>query len=200
MIAGRACGSQLKRRLESLGGFSLIELVIVVSLVLIVGSMVASTFRISPIRRVENMAHQLAAHLELARTDALNNRHKGRVVFDSTGSSYTAYVDHDDDDSITEVAAEAIAFQAFGTRRLQDLVIFGRGAAAKIPGDAGDGGITLTSDELNLSEQGFPEPWGTMGTIYLVHERDNTAVAAISVASSGSFKAWRWWPDPGEWR
>lgn len=181
-------------------GFSLIEMVIVVTIVLIMGSIVSSTFRISPSRRVENMAHQLVAHLELARTESLNNRHMARVVFDSTGATYTAYVDHDDDDAITEVAAEALAFPAFGTRSLQDLVVFGRGSADRVPGDSGDGGITLAGNELDLSDQGLPEPWGTMGTIYLVHERENTAVSAISVASSGSFKAWRWWPDPGEWR
>ena len=181
-------------------GFTLLEMLIVVTLVLIMGSIVASTFRLSPTRRVENMAYQMVAHLELARSEALNNRHMVRVVFDTIGLGYTAYVDHDDDDSITEVAAEALAFPSFGTRDLEDLVIFGRGAAAKIPGDTGDGGVTLTGGELDLSDQGLPEPWGTMGTIYLVHSRENTAVSAISVASSGSFKAWRWWPDPGEWR
>ena len=60
--------------------------------------------------------------------------------------------------------------------------------------------MTLTDNELNLTVQGVPEPWGTMGTVYLVHRDDKDAVAAISIASSGSFKAWRWWPHEVEWR
>ena len=181
-------------------GFSIIELLIVVTIMLAITAIVSPTFRISPTRRVENAAYLVAAHLELARSNAMGNRQMVRVDFDVAGGSYTAYADHDSDDAITAVAAEIQAFPEFGVRDLDDLVIFGRGSAAAIPGDAGTGAVTMANDRFLLDDQGIPFPWGTMGTIYLTHSRDNSAVTAISVASSGSFKAWRWWPDPGEWR
>jgi hypothetical protein len=91
-------------------------------------------------------------------------------------------------------------FPEFGTRSLDDLVEFGRGGASAMTGDAGTGEITLANGRVLFDRQGLPAPWGTMGTIYITHSRDNAAVAAVSVASSGSFKAWRWWPDAGAWR
>lgn len=181
-------------------GFSLIELVVVVSIILVLTSIIGPTFRVSPTRRVENMAHLIVAHLELARTRSLGNRQFVRVDFDVSGGSYVAYADHDDDDAITAIAAEIQAFPEFGRRTLDDLVIFGRGSASALPGDSGSGEVTFANDRFLLDNQGIPTPWGTMGTIYLTHSRDNSAVAAIAVASSGSFKAWRWWPGPGEWR
>ena len=123
-----------------------------------------------------------------------------RVVFDEAAGTYKAYVDHDRDDNITQVVAEVTAFSDFGERDLETLVEFGRGNASTIPGDSSQAAVTLTNNTFDLSDQGVPEPWGTMGTVYLVHRDDKDAVAAISFASSGSFKAWRWSPGGAEWR
>lgn len=182
------------------GGFSIIELVMVMTMILVLTSIVAPAFRVSPTRRVQNVAHQMVAHLELARTEALGRRLAIQVQFDTVNAQYKAYIDHDDNDAIAGVAAELTAFPDFGTRDLGDLVVFGRGSATVIPGDAGTDGVTLPGANLDIDTEGIPVPWGTMGTIYLVHARDNTAVSAVSVASSGAFKAWRWMPDAGEWR
>jgi len=182
------------------GGFSIIELVMVMTLILVLTSIVAPSFRVSPTRRVQNVAHQMVAHLELARTEALGRRLAIQVQFDTINSQYRAYIDHDDNDVIGAVAAELAAFPDFGSRDLGDLVVFGRGSATVMPGDAGTDGVTLPGAQLDLDTEGIPAPWGTMGTIYLVHARDNTAVSAISVASSGAFRAWRWMPASGTWQ
>lgn len=181
-------------------GFTLIELILVVVLISIMTSIVAPMWRVSPARRVENMAHLLATEMELARNQALSERRIVRIDFDVAGGSYVAYADHDGDDSIGAVAAEIAAFPAFGSKTLDQFVIFGRGGASAVPGDAGLGAVTLASNQLLLSDQGVPDPWGTMGTIYLTHSDDNSAVAAISVASSGSFKAWKWDAGASTWR
>lgn len=185
---------------EGRAGFTIIELLVVVTLIAAMTSIIAPTFRMSESRQVENMAHLIVAHLELARTEALGNRQLVRVDFDTSAQSYTAYSDHDEDDAIGAVAAERAAFPEFGIRNLEDLVVFGRGSASAVPGDAGTGSITLANNRVLLDAQGLPSPWGTMGTIYLVHSRDNAAVSAISVSSSGAFKAWRWVAGAGEWR
>jgi len=188
------------REIRGRGGFSLIELLMVVTVILVLTSIVAPSFQLSADRRVQNMAFEIVSELEMARARALAERQMVRVHFDVGGDQYTAFVDHDDDDAIGEVAAEVAAFPAFGVRELDDLVVFGRGSASNFPGDAVAGAVTLPSNRLEIDNQGVPTPWGTAGTIYLTHERDNSAVAAISVAASGAFKAWRWWPDDSEWR
>jgi len=182
------------------GGFTLIELLVVVTLILALTSIVAPTFRISPTRQVQNMAFQVVSQLELARSQALGNRQLVRVQFDVAGGRYIAFADHDDDDAIGATADEIAAFPEFGVQELDDLLLFGRGSAAPHPDDAGLGAVTLPSNQLELDDQGIPTPWGTMGTIYVTHSRDNSAVAAVSVAASGAFRAWRWFPTPGEWR
>ena len=188
-----------KRSPRGASGFTVIELVIVMSMMVILVGIVAPRIRVSPTRRVQGMAHQIAGHLELARTRALGQRQLVRVNFDETGvQNYTAYVDHDRNGNITEIDAEVEAFFEFGERELEMFVVFGRGNASTIPGDPSLDAITLSSNDLDLSVQGVPDPWGTTGTIYLVHEDDPDAVAAISIASSGSFRAWRWFQ--GEWQ
>jgi len=181
-------------------GFTIIEMLVVVTLILAVTAVVAPTFRVTPTREVENMAYLVAAHLELARDGALGRRRMIRVDFNEANSTYTAYIDHDGDGSIGAVPAEVQAFAEFGVRELEGLVEFGRGSADPLPGDAGSGAITLTDDRLFLDNQGVPTPWGTMGTIYLTHAQEPSAVSAVSIASSGSFKTWRWWPELNEWR
>jgi len=190
-----------KRSPRGASGFTVIELVIVMSMMVILVGIVAPRMRVSPTRRVQGMAHQIAGHLELARTRALGQRQLVRVVFDETGTqSYTAYVDHDRNGSVSNngTSDEVEAFFEFGERELEMFVVFGRGNASTIPGDPSLDAVTLASNTLDLSVQGVPAPWGTMGTIYLVHEDDPDAVAAVSIASSGSFRAWRWFQ--GEWQ
>ena len=187
-----------KRSPRGVRGFTVIELVIVMSMMVILVGIVAPRIRVSPTRRVQGVAHQMVGHLELARSRALGQRQLTRVVFDETNRTYTAYVDHDRNDNITEIAVEVEAFFEFGERELDMFVEFGRGNASTIPGDPSLDAITLASNELDLSVRGVPEPWGTAGTVYLVHQDDPDAVYAISIASSGSFKAWRWFQ--GEWQ
>ena len=170
------------------------------SLMVILVGIVAPRMQVSPSRRVEGMAQQIVGHLELARSKALGTRMVTQVVFDEVAGTYTAYVDHDRDGNILQSAAEVAAFPEFGERDLERLVEFGRGNASTIPGDPSLDAVTLTGATLDLSKQGVPEPWGAMGTVYLVHRDDLNAVMAISIASSGLFKAWRWSSGGGVWQ
>ena len=189
-----------RRSPRGVRGFTVIELVIVMSMMVILVGIVAPRLQVSPSRQVQGQASQMAAHLELARSRALGQRQLTRIVFDEDDRTYTAYVDDSRNGNINQNALEASAFSEFGERELERLVDFGRGNASPIPDDESLLAVTLESNILNLSVQGVPEPWGTTGTIYLVHRDDGNAVAAIRIASSGSFKAWRWSPEDGEWR
>lgn len=183
-----------------IGGFTLIELVLVVSIASILVSIMAPSFQPTPSVQVQRMTRLLAGHLEMARTYALAQRAAVEVVFDESLLTYTGYMDHDNDGVIMRIAAEMSAFQSFGAREIEAPIRFGRGNAAKVPTDPSNDPITLTGNVLDLDVQGVPDPWGTMGTIYLVHRDDANAVGAVSIAASGSFKAWRWYPGDEEWR
>jgi prepilin-type N-terminal cleavage/methylation domain-containing protein len=181
-------------------GFTVVELVIVMAVLVIMVGIVAPRLQISASRRVEGMAHQIVAQLEMARSNALGKRLMTEVVFDESDRTYTAYVDYDRDGNIQNNDAEVAAFPEFAERELEMFVNFGRGNASPVPGDVSLDAVTLPDATLYLSVQGVPDPWGTMGTVYLVHRDDPDAVMAISIASSGSFKAWRWSPGGEEWR
>ena len=179
-------------------GFTVVELVIVMAILVIMVGIVAPRMQMSASRRVEGAAYQLVAHMEMARSNALGKRLMTQVVFDETARTYTAYVDDDRNGTIQQNDDEILAFPEFGARELQMFVDFGQGNASPIPGDPSLNAVTLTNSTLDMSVQGVPEPWGTMGTVYLVHSDDADAVMAISIASSGAFKAWRW--SGGEWQ
>ncbi len=181
-------------------GFTVVELVMVMAVLVIMVGIVAPRLQVSPSRRVEGMAHQITAHLEMARSNALGKRLMTQIVFDESKRTYTAYVDHDRDGEIKQDDDEIIAFPEFGARELEMFVNFGQGNASPVTGDPSLDAVTLTNTTLDMSVQGVPEPWGTTGTVYLVHRDDHNAVAAISIAASGSFKAWRWSAGDGGWR
>ena len=181
-------------------GFTLVELVIVLTVMSVFLSMAMPHLQQRPSLQVHGVARMLGAHLELARANALGQRFETRIVFDESDDSYTAYVDHDRDGNFTLSQTERAAFPAFGVRELEGLVLFGRGDASKIPGDAAEGAVTLTGGVLDMNTQGIPEPRGTMGTVYLVHRDDPTAVSAVSISSSGSFQSWRWSEGEGVWK
>ena len=162
-----------------------LELVIVMSIMIILAGIVAPRLQVTPTRRVEGVARQIVAHLELARSNALGMRLMTQVVFNPTAGTYTAYVDHDRDGNITLVVDEVNAFSDFGEQDLGVLVEFGRGTSTTIPGDPSLLSVTLTDNTLELSVQGVPEPWGTMGTVYLVHSSLKlSAVLLLSTFSS----------------
>ena len=175
-------------------GFSLIELVVVVLLIGALTSIIAPSFTVQPRHRAEDEARRLVSSLEMARSRALAQRQRVRVSFDfdASGDGYTAWVDHDRDGDIDEVEAERDSFPAFGSIALHRTMELGRGNADPVPGDAGSGAVTLTDNELDFSIQGVPDPWGTMGTIYLVAREDRDAVSAVSVAASGAVRTWTW--------
>ncbi len=70
-----------KRSRQGASGFTVIELVIVMSMMVILVGIVAPRIRVSPTRRVQGMAHQIAGHLELARTRALGSLQSGSRAF-----------------------------------------------------------------------------------------------------------------------
>lgn len=176
--------------LRSRTGLTLIEIVTVLTLMGAMLGIAIPMMRVSPQQKVEIAARQLVRDLELVRTRALAARKAVRLNFDVGAGTYVGYLDENKDGLFDESAAELAALKSFGMREIGTDVRFGVGAAGVLPDDPADA-VTFDDDRIHFGPTGVTDPFGTRGTIYLVH-RDNTgAVAAVTISGSGSFKVWR---------
>jgi len=172
-------------------GFTLVE---AVTVIVVMGLMVAISIpylRVSPYQEARNVGTQLARDIESVRTRAVATRSAARIVFDAAGGAYTGYLDDDRDGVVAESAVEQHALRAFaGNRSLGGTVTFGRGVAGPVPTDTASGAITFINDRLEFDGRGVTAPFGTRGVIYLVDQREPTAVVAVAVSGAGSLKLW----------
>jgi prepilin-type N-terminal cleavage/methylation domain-containing protein len=171
-------------------GFTLIEMLIAITLVSVMMAIAIPFMKVSTSRRVRTQASQLARDLELARTRAMSTRNNARLVFDESGKFYVGYSDHDRDDVILETEVETQALRGFGRRDLSPDVNFGRGSAGAVPGDTGSGGVTFLLSRVEFNGRGVTIPFGTRGAVYFTHRDDPEAAAAVTVTGSGTVKLW----------
>lgn len=174
------------------GGFTVIELLMVVVVVGVMMAVVVPKFRISPDTEVQLAAMQLAQDIDLARTRALSTRSQSRVTFVSGAREYSGYLDDNDDGTIGQSEAEMLALRGFATRPLPTRIEYGRGVAPAVPDDAGAGAITFAGAKVDFDSRGLTLPMGAGGTVYLQHEVTASAVAAVVVSPSGSVRLWTW--------
>jgi prepilin-type N-terminal cleavage/methylation domain-containing protein len=175
-------------------GFTLIETVLVLTMVAVMAAIAAGRFRISKHAEVQLAAQQLAQDIDFSRTRALAARGRVEFVFDAAADppTYVAYLDFDLDSTIAETQQEALAMRGFGTRTLPLRVRFGRGNAAAAPGDGGSGPLAFSGGRLAFDSRGTVTPFGAGGTAYLRHEDDPSVVFAVQVAPSGGVRIWTW--------
>jgi len=181
----------------SRAGFTLIEVVTVVTLVGMVSLFLLPRLRITPRSHVRNAAELLVRDLELVRTRALATKSPVRVDFATGSSTYVAYLDDNQDGVISATAAEIQAMHGFGQRTLTSKVVYGMGSAPAIPGDTVATPVTFANDRVMFDNRGLPEPFGVRGVIYFTHQDDNTVAGAVSVSGSGSFTSWVYTPGGG---
>ena len=181
----------------SRAGFTLIEVVTVVTLVGMVSLFLLPRLRITPRSHVRNAAELLVRDLELVRTRALATKSPVRVDFATGSSTYVAYLDDNQDGVISATAAEIQAMHGFGQRTLTSKVVYGMGSAPAIPGDTVATPVTFANDRVMFNNRGLPEPFGVRGVIYFTHQDDNTIAGAVSVSGSGSFTSWVYTPGGG---
>jgi prepilin-type N-terminal cleavage/methylation domain-containing protein len=178
------------RRVRGSSGYTLVEVATVMVVIGILTAIVYPRMRISPIRTVATAARQLAAEVDVARTRAMAAKQGARLVFDVAGGAYTGYLDVDNDSVFDESTAESVALRMGGRRPLPDDVGFGRGAAGAVPTDSAGGVVTFPNARLDFDARGVTSPFGTRGTVYLVHRRDPKAVAAVAANPSGALRVW----------
>ena len=189
--------ASLRRRQGRRRGFSLIEMMIVVTVAGFMLMIAVPYLRVSPRRHVSGAAQQVIRFLEHARTRAMSSKKAVRIAFDLANNGYVGFVDFDDDGNIEEKIEEARALGS-GVKELGAFVVFGRGTAPELTGFPGPDPVTFTNERLDFDIRGLTAPFGTRGVIYLQHVDDYNTVAAISVTGSASLKLWHY--KDGAWQ
>jgi prepilin-type N-terminal cleavage/methylation domain-containing protein len=180
-------------------GFSLVELLMVVTLTGSLAAIVVPRFRVTPRTKVRLAARQLAQDLEFGRSRALAARSVARIAFSPFARSYSGYLDFNRDRVFAQSAEEADSLKGFGTRTLEPGIGFGRPMGVPdLPALPGGGGITLAGELVDFDTRGLTTPFGTRGAVYLTHVDDPQAVAAVSVTAGAGIRAWVY--QGGVWR
>jgi prepilin-type N-terminal cleavage/methylation domain-containing protein len=175
--------------LRSTRGMTLIELVIVITMIGLMAAMVVPRLRVSNQTKVRQAADVMVRDLEQARTRALATRSNARIVFTASPSSYTGYLDWNRDTVFALSTQERDSLHGFGTRTVQDGVVISRaGATPDIPSNTGAGAVTFTGSLMTFDSRGLLTPFGSRGVIYFTHPSDPTAIAAVSVTGGGNIR------------
>lgn len=180
-------------------GFTMIELLIVVTITGIMVAISAPHFRITELAETQLAGMQLVQDVDFARTRALATRALSRVTFeDKSTPDYAGYLDTDADSTIAETAAEMTFFHGFGKRPLPDRVLYGRGTTPAIPNDGSNSGITFANNRVEFNSRGIPQPIGSSGVVYLHHANKSSAVVAVQVTAAGNVRLWTY--KDGSWK
>lgn len=191
-------------------GFTVIDLIVVLLMLAVMATIILPrALRSSPRLQVDLAARALSRDLETLRMRAIAAKRHVRVNFDQAGRFYTAYMDMTPGRlGIVAETADEIRGTGLSVRGaagdvpgvpLPRGVVFGSGSALSGPdgADASDA-IALDSDFVEFDARGMVAPPGSGGVIYLVHEDDETAVAAVTISGAGAFRVWRY--EVGIWR
>ena len=190
--------SQPSRRAQS-RGFTLVELLLVVTITSLMVAIAASRFRISEFTEAQLAGLQLVQDIDYARTRALATRSLARVKFENTvAPAYTGFLDTDADSAIAETAAETLNMRGVGRRQLPSSILFGRGSIPAIPDDPSSSAITFASNRIEFNSRGIVQPMGTSGVVYLRHASKAQVVVAVQVSAAGNVRLWTY--REGHWK
>ena len=180
-------------------GFTMIEMLMVVTIIGIMTAFAVPHFRITELAEVQIAGMQMVQDVDFARTRALASRSLSRVQFDDNSTaSYSGYLDDNGDSTITNTNAEMQYMHGWGKRPLPDRVLYGRGAIPAIPGDASSSGITFPNSRVEFNSRGITQPMGSGGVVYMRHANKADCVVAVQVSPAGNVRLWSY--KDGSWK
>lgn len=180
-------------------GFTLIEVVVTLTIILVVLGFVTLRHKPSPVATVRDTAAAMVADLQEAKAQAVATAGKAIFRFERSGgpqgNGWWAAWRADADDTNTTPAPGSIL-------PLENDVIFGSGHA--VYGPMGDPVNSLeptplsvvTCDAFGRCELGDK----IVVTYYLQHRDRPDAVAAVTIGRSGTIRAWHFNPENGSWK
>ncbi len=171
-------------------GFTLLELMVTVSLIAFMGLLAATSFDTGSWlahQRLKGAARELSTNLQKARMNAIKENTRWDITFNTAGNTYTlrsAGPDNDFDavaDNVTDVTA---SLPANGSG-----VVFGFGRANKdVNNDSLPAGpVTFTGGRVVFSPRGLAN---VAGTCYLTNDHGDSM--AVVVRMNGSVDIRRW--------
>lgn len=198
-----------------LGGFTLMELLIVMSLVTVLGLAAAPFFlRTTEARKVRHEVDTLAQSMRMARFRAVAMNREVYFEVEPSGIAdfYSAYANLGAPGDVPTGTAQEIATTRieFGDTELGwrgnkfgSDVEFGTGAAGSSPlGGSLGGAIDFPSNPVVFGPRGtvvWPDTLNSLwGTIYVRHKNISNLVWAVGVTRSGGVRTWRW--VDGQWK
>lgn len=181
-------------------GFTMIELLMVVTVTSIMVGIAASRFRITELAETQLAGMQLMQDIDFVRTRALAARSLARVKFDNnvTTPAYTGYLDTDGDSTVAETTVESQFLHGFGRRELPQNVQYGKGTAPSIPNDPGNSAITFGGSKVDFNSRGIVQPMGQGGVVYLRNSRKLSVAVAVEVSPAGNVRLWTY--KNGSWQ
>jgi type II secretion system protein H len=189
-------------------GFTLIEIVVVMIILVVVATIaLPRAIRSTPNQQVDRAARSLVRDLEQARTRALAAKRQVRVRFYDAGNFYTAFMD---------VSGQRLGTVSETVEEVREGGLVVRGSLAGIPGvelprkiefgagGASSGPLGISAAEsialgyngestwVEFGARGLVDPAGYGGVIYLVHQDDPSAVAAVTISGASALRLWRY--------
>jgi prepilin-type N-terminal cleavage/methylation domain-containing protein len=183
-------------------GYTLVEMLIVMLFLAVALSFtMPRAMKPTPRIQVGLAARSMTRDMEQMRMRAIAAKRSIRLRFEAGDDFYSAFMDLTParlgviGETADEARASGLLSQGSNSGipgvRLSKGVSFGRGSASGgPPGSATSGAIVLEGDRVEFDSRGLVTPAGTGGVIYLVHEDDPTAVAAVTISDASAFATW----------
>lgn len=174
-------------------GFSLIELLVVISLIGIMAAIaMPNLLKMMPGMRVNTATRQVTSKMLLLRMKVVSENKKYQLLFTPGSDQYQVQQDGNRDGNYTDLTDTIVE-----TLTLPSGIIFATKATKNTNGDsigAGSDGVSFSADSCSFTTTGTVDS----GSVYLIPREDNVAggrtdrMRAISINSSGRVKAWRY--------